>query len=171
MKRTLSFVIFALALMQFGIIGSMSSCTKTNTVYDTVRITHTDTLQEKDTLLTPTILTATPWKLQYATLLYGNNVVRYVRGGASNTQSFDNEFITFNSNGTGIYTDDTGTQTTLTWSFTDATNKKLIWVWNLPTPITITWDNLVYDDNAIRYTESYNNSGVNYVGSEMRIPK
>jgi hypothetical protein len=179
MKSFLSVAVIAIVCLQFGIVGSMTSCTKTDTVHDTViKIqtdtiikNHTDTLQEKDTLLTVAILTANSWKLQFARSLWGNVIVNYERGGSSNTQSFDNEYMTFNANGTGTYTDNVGTQTSFTWNFTDATNKKLIWVWNLPTPVTITWEDIVYDDAAIRYTESYTNAGNNYVGSEMRIPR
>ena len=158
----------------------MTSCTKTKTIIDTVTKikvdtliqVRVDTLKEKDTLLTAAILTANSWKPLEMRGLVNNTYVYYVRGGASNTQSFDNEYMTFNANGTGIYHDNAGGNTTFTWNFTDATNKKLVWIWNNPTGlITVTWENINYDDGGIRYTEYANQSGFNTLVSEIRIPK
>src|SRR5437868_5615675 len=102
-----SFVTF---VFLFSFQVGVSSCTKTKTIIDTVVKTKTDTLQEKDTSLTAAILTANSWKLQEIRALSGSNYIFYVRGGSNNTQSFDNEFITFHSNNTGTYQDNTGTQ-------------------------------------------------------------
>jgi hypothetical protein len=151
--------------------GSITSCTKTRTIVDTITVTRVDTLHEKDTLLTAAILTANPWKPLEMRGLVNDTYVYYVRGGSNNTQSFDNEYMTFNSDSTGIYSDNAGTQTTFTWNFTDASNKKLVWVWNLPSPVTVTWENINYDDGAIRYTEYANQNGFNTLVSEVRIPK
>jgi hypothetical protein len=156
----------------------VTSCTKTETIIDTVTKTIVDTvivvdtLQETDTPLTAAILTANSWKPLEMRALVNDTYVYYVRGGSSNTQSFDNEYMTFNSNNTGIYHDNAGGETTFTWSFTDATNKKLIWVWNNPTGIiNVTWENINYDDGAIRYTEYYQQFGYNILTAAIRIPK
>lgn len=80
--------------------------------------------------------------------------------------------MTFNSNNTGIYHDNGGGETTFTWNFADATNTKLVWVWNNPTgEVTVTWENIKYDDGAIRYTEYYEQFGQNILVSATRIPK
>src|SRR5437762_4700641 len=147
----------------------VTSCTKTETIVDTVTKIRVDTLikvdtfQEKDTLLTAAILTANSWKIKEDRALVGSSYIYYVRGGSSNTANFDNEYMTFNPNNTGIYHDNLAGETTFTWNFTDASNKKLIWLWNNPYvpggPITVTWENINYDDGAIRYTEYYTQSG------------
>jgi hypothetical protein len=161
------FCIRAVAFISFVFIFQLSitSCTKTNTVIKT------DTLQEKDTTLTTAILTANSWKIQETIGMVGGNYLYYLRGGSNNTESLDNEYITFNTNNTGTYTDNNGNQTSFTWNFTDATNRKIIWIWNLPTTITVTWESISYDDGAIHYAETYILNGLNVLGSETRIPK
>lgn len=165
--------IFFIVVIQTG----FTSCTKTNTVTDTVTVikrdtvTRVDTLQLKDTAVTLEILTANPWKLLEVRALVANGPVLYLRGGSANTLNFDNEFITFNPNHTGVYTDNFGTSTTLSWNFTDATNTTLQWTWNLSTPVVITWEHLFYKNAALHYDEYYNQSGTNTLGAEIRIPK
>jgi len=161
----LSPVMATLAFLLTFQVGVMS-CTKTETIIDTV------TLKERDTLLTAAILTANSWKPLEMRGLTNNTYVYYVRGGTNNTQSFDNEYMTFNANGTGTYHDNAGGNTSFTWNFTDASNKKLVWIWNNPTgTITVNWENINYDDGAIRYTEYANQFGFNTLVSEIRIPK
>jgi hypothetical protein len=175
MKKLFSLPASSIIALLFTFQISTTSCTKTNTVTkivtDTVTKVQIDTLQEKDTTLTTAILTANSWKVQESRGLVGNNYVYYLRGGSSNTESLDNEYITFNSSNTGTYTDNSGIQTSFTWNFTDATNTKVIWLWNLPTPLTVTWENISYHDGAIRYTEYYTQNAVNVLASETRIPK
>ena len=179
LKQLFYFSSFVTFVFLFSFQVGVTSCTKTKTIIDTVvktKIdtviqTKTDTLQEKDTSLTAAILTANSWKLQEIRALSGSNYIFYVRGGSNNTQSFDNEFITFHSNNTGTYQDNTGTQSSFTWNFTDASNKKLVWLWNLPSPVTITWENISYDDGALRYTEYFTQFGVSVLSSAIRIPK
>ena|ERR1022692_3208221 len=164
-------IISFLFTFQIGI----TSCAKTNTVTkivtDTVTVIQKDTLQEKDTALTTAILTANSWKLLETRGSVGGNYLYYYRGGSNNTESLDNEYITFNSNNTGTYTDNLGNQTSITWNFTDATNTQIVWIWNLPTPITLTWENIFYDNGALHYDEYYTQNGVNILGAEIRIPK
>jgi hypothetical protein len=171
LKSALSFIAISLLL-----IYGMSSCTKTNTVTkivtDTVTVIQKDTLQEKDTTLTAAILTANPWKISVVRATVGGYYVYYQRGGSNNTQNFDNEYMTFNANNTGTYTDNTGVQTSFTWNFTDVAHTNLVWVWNLSSPVTVTWENIAYDNASIRYTEYYYTQfGGNTLSSCVRIPK
>src|SRR5579863_550825 len=152
---------------------SFSSCTKTNTVTktvtDTVTVIQKDTIN-KDTALTAAILTANSWKIQEMRATFGGSSIYYLRGGSNNTQSFDNEYVTFNSDHTGLYSDNTGVQTTLTWNFSDATNTGLIWTWNAPpTPVLITWENLYYKNGGIHYDEFFTQQGQNEVEAAFRI--
>ncbi len=167
----------ALAFLLISQVGVIS-CTKTETIIDTVTtikvdtVIRVDTLREQDTTLTAAILTANSWKPLEMRGLVNDTYVYYLRGGSTNTQSFDNEYMTFNANNTGVYHDNAGGNTSFTWNFTDASNTQLIWVWNNPTgQITITWENINYDDGAIRYTEYYNQFGSNILVSATRIPK
>jgi hypothetical protein len=174
-KKLFSFSSFVILTFVLVFQSSITSCKKTETiiktVVDTITVTKTDTLQEKDTALTKAILTANPWRIQELRALFGSDYIYYLRGGSNNTQSFDNEYITFNSDNTGIYVNDAGAQTSLTWNFSDPTNRKLVWIWNLPTPVTVTWENITYDDGAIRYTEYFTQNGISVLSSGVRIPK
>ena len=171
LKKLLGFLSLVLVVVMITCSAGITSCTKTNTKIDTVTVTKTDTLQEKDTALTAAILTANPWEVQYDRASAGGTILFYQRGGSGNTIDLDNEYITFNSNNTGTYTDNSGTQTTFTWNFTNATNTTLVWTWNLSPSVTVTWENISYDDNALHYTEYYVNGGVNYLSAVVRIPR
>ena len=175
LKKMISLPVFSvftlfLAVLQVG----NTSCNKDVdpiTITDTVTVIQKDTVAIKDTLITPAILTANPWKIEYARAIYGSGYIFYTRGETTNTQDFDNEYITFNTNGTGIYHDNAGGETTLTWRFTDSSYTKLTWTWNMPQPVVVTWENIVYKDAAVHYTEYYTQFGNNVLGSVIRIPK
>jgi hypothetical protein len=152
------------------------SCTKTNTVTKTVTDTVTkiqkDTLVIKDTLLTTAILTANPWQYEELRGLVANSTSYYLRGVSDTSAHIQNAFYTFNSNNTGSLVDNYGTQTTLTWNFSDATNKTIIWTWNLPTPVVVTWENIFYKNGALNFSEHYVTSGgANEISSVILIPK
>jgi len=173
-KKLVYFFPLAIAAMFFVCPTMITSCTKTNTITKTDTLIKTDTLNipEKDTIVTPAILTANPWEAIYDRASVGGNILFYERGASGNTMDLDNESITFNANGTGIYTDNSGTQTTLTWSYPDSSYTTLVWIWNqTPQPVTVTWENLSYHDGAIHYTEFYDRSGIWTLGDEIRIPK
>lgn len=168
LKKLLGFLSIVLVAVMVTCSTGITSCTKTTTKFDTVIVTKTDTLQEKDTTLTAAILIANSWKVQYDRASVGGAISFYQRGGSSNTIALDNEYITFNSNNTGIYTNNSGTQTTFTWNFTNATNTTLVWTMN---SVAITWENISYKDNALHFTEYYSNGGVSTLSTEVRIPQ
>jgi hypothetical protein len=155
-------IIAALLICTMG----ATSCTKTNTMIKT----DTVDVPQKDTMVTAAILTANSWEAIYDRASVGGNILIYVRGAAGNTMDLDNEYITFNANNTGTYTDNSGNQTSLTWNFTDSTNTTLVWTWNLSTPVTVTWEHLSYHDDSIQYTEYYYMNGVSALSSEIRVP-
>jgi len=102
----------------------------------------------------------------------GNTILYYVRGGSTNTDDFDNEYITFNANGTGTYVDPNGGTSTLTWNFTDSTYTSIVYLVQFPSlPTTITWNNLVYKNKSISYDEYFSESGVNAENETIRIVK
>ncbi|GGB00336.1 hypothetical protein [Puia dinghuensis] len=176
LKKIFCFSSLAIVIVIFTCPIGITSCTKqtvTDTVYlkktDTLRVT--DTLQEKDTAISTALLTANSWKAIYDRATVGGNMLYYVRGGSSNTMNLDNEYITFNSNYTGVYTDGNGNQTTFTWSFTDSSYTKLTWQWNSSPAALVTWENVFYDNGALHYTEYYTKNGVYYYSQEIRVPK
>ena len=143
---------------------SLTSCTKTTetTKYDTVYRNET---------INMSILTANSWKIEEIRAVSGNSVIFYQRGGTSNTQNFDNEYITFKTDGSGTYVDNTNTSYTLNWKFTDSTYSVLTYTLNLPTPLFDTWENIVYKNGAIMYDEYNDQSGTNNLSTIIRIPK
>lgn len=132
------------------------SCTKTTTASLTV---------------TSSILTANSWKYSVVKAEVGGNYESYTRGGSGNTLAIDNAYLIFKSDGTGTLTN-LGVTSTFTWNFTDATNSSIIWNWNNAVPATVvTWQNLIYRNGGISYTEFYTYSGQNELASETLIPK
>jgi len=76
-------------------------------------------------MLTAQILTAHPWKVLEERGVLGGAIIYYLRGGTNNTQSFDNEFVTFNSNNTGVLTINSGNSYNFPWAFGNSENTKL----------------------------------------------
>lgn len=165
LKKMLCFSSLPIIIMMLTCSYGITACSKTTIKTDTFKV------QEKDTTLTSAILTANSWKVQYDRASVGGNILFYQRGGSANTMSLDNEYITFKSDNTGVYTDNSGTQTSFTWHFTDATNTSIVWLWNLSSPVTVTWENISYDDNALHYTEYYSTNGTATLSMEVRIPQ
>ena len=174
LKRLANFFPLAIAAILFICPTFMTSCIKTNSIIKTDTLTRIDTVDvpQKDTMVTTAILTANPWEAIYDRASVGGTIELYVRGGSDNTMDLDNEYITFNTNNTGTYTDNNGYQTTFTWNFTDQTDSTLVWIWNVTTPATtVTWEHLSYHDGTIQYTEYYYMNGVSALSSEIRVPK
>ena len=136
-----------------------------------------DTASNTTTTSTPSkpaeqYLTAHPWKPKEIRGVVSNFVIYYLRGGSANTQSFDNEYITFNTNNTGTYTDNTGKQSQLTWNFANTDKTKLNFTVQLtPNISNVTWEHIVYNDTLIEYDQSYTVGGTNGHSHETRITK
>ncbi|WP_298739510.1 hypothetical protein [uncultured Chitinophaga sp.] len=181
MKKFFGFSIIAtfiaLSTMQVGFV----SCTKENdtiTVRDTIKVIDTvtvkDTIKTVDTTVTTEILTANSWKIQEIRGVTGNANVYYKRGNTANTntQNFDNEYITFRADKTGTYVDNNGGQSSLTWDFTNAAHTTLSVTVNFPSgTIAMTWDHLCYRNKSIKYEEFYTSKGVNSHSYGLRIIK
>lgn len=177
-KFLFGFSSFALMASLFFLQVGISSCTKEKIIKDTVIIKDIvilkDTVIIKDTLLSTQILTANPWKIKETRGVLGGATVYYVRGGSANTESFDNEFILFNANGTGSYVGNNGTQFQLTWNFMDAEHVKIMWsLLNSPATYTLTWDNIRYKNNSLIFDQYYTdgNTGKISHSQNIRIPK
>ena len=163
--------VFILVLFQLG----LSSCTKdTITKTDTVIVTKKDTLIIKDTAITLQLLTANSWKIQQIRGVVGNTITSYLRGGSSNTDNYDNEYITFNTNKTGIYFDFNGGIHQITWDFSNTDNTKIIFVVSNPAPLaaqTVAYENLRYKNGALLFDQYWSYNNVNSHAQVVRIPK
>jgi len=174
MKRLFSALTLLTIPLIFMLQVSTTSCTKENIKYDTVTVTKRDTIIIKDTVLSVAILTANSWKLQEMKGVLGGVNRYYLRGGSSNTESFDNEYITFNQNGTGTYVQNNGIQNSITWSFSNEAHTKLtLTLLNTPATFTVTWDNIRYKNKSLIYDDYYTdgNTNLNEHSQQIRIPR
>lgn len=177
MKKIFGLSIFTAFIALFTMQVGFVSCSKdkdTITVRDTIKVTDTVTVKPVDTTVTTQILTANGWKIQEIRGVTGNANLYYQRGNTANTntQSFDNEYITFKSDKTGTYVDNNGGQSNLTWDFANAQNTTLTITVFFPSgTITMTWDHLCYKNKSIKYEEFFTSKGVNSHSYGVRIPK
>lgn len=165
-----------LSTLQVGI----TSCTKDKTIYDTITkkdtIIKIDTVIRKDTTVTMEILTANPWKVQEIRGVIGNIYYYYLRGGTTNTPGFalDNEYITFNSDHTGLYVDNTTKSYNLTWDFANSEKTKITYtMFNFggAPSLTINWEHLAYKNASLNYDEYYTQGSYQSHSHGQRIPK
>jgi len=180
MKAFLGLSAFSITIFLFTLQTGVTSCTKETISHDTVTVIKKDTLIKKDTViikdtaLTIEILTANSWKMQEMRGVLGSTNRYYLKGGTSNTESFDNEYITFNQNNTGTYVQNDGTQRSITWSITNGTYAKIVWtLYNTPATFSITWDNIRYKNKSLYYDDYYTdgNLNLNEHSQQIRIPK
>ncbi len=163
MKVFMNFSLLSSFLVFFLVQSGVSSCKK-----------DTEIIVQGDTALTAQILTAHPWKVLEERGVAGGDLIYYWRGGSNNTQSFDNEYITFNSNNTGTLRDNNGGTHNFTWSFANTENTKLTWtVQNTPATYTITWENIRYKNGNLYHNQYFTdgNSGLHSHTQQIRMPK
>lgn len=165
LSSLLGFII--LLTMQTGV----SSCTKEVVKVDTLTKIDTVVIQQ-DTTVTLAILTANKWRSQEIRGVIGNDTIVYQRGGTNNTQDYDNEYIQFNADGTGILYDAAGTTHQTTWSFSDSSHTKLTFIVFNPAPIpsqTVTYDNLRYKNKALLFDQYWSYQGINSHAQLIRV--
>ncbi len=165
---------FLSTIILFTSQAGFTSCTKDKTIYDTVIVTKKDTLVIQDTAISLQLLTANSWKLQELRGVQGNVINYYKRGGLSNTENFDNEYITFNTNKTGIYFDAVGATHQITWDFSNIENTKITFVVQNPAPLaaqTVVYENLRYKNRALIFVQYWTYNNVNAHAQVIRIPR
>ncbi len=173
MKKFLSLSSLFIFIIFLSVQTSLTSCTKEVTEYDTVTVTQTDTLVITDTTVTTAILTANAWKMQEFRGVIGNSITLYERGGTSNTENYDNEYIRFNADGTGTLFDAVGTTHALTWAFESGTTTQLSFVVSNPSPTpsqTVVYDNLRYKNKSLLFDQYWSYEGLNSHTQAVRIP-
>lgn len=139
----------------FVAIALMSSCKK-------------DPVQS-DSTITAQLLSANKLIIEEMIGVAGGSKIVYVRGGSSNTQSFDNEYIFFKTDNTVTYQDNGGTVRQATWNFTNSSNSKLVINFtNTPANFTVTWDNLRLVNGKF-YFDEYFTDGNTKLNSHSQV--
>lgn len=183
MRILLSLSAFLTFIILTTVQGGLTSCTKDNTIYDTVTVVEKDTLTIiqkdtiiiKDTAVSESILTANHWKILELRGVNEGSVLYYLRGGSSNTDNYDNEYFVFNADHTGYEVNNSGvTFNVPNWQL-DTEKAKLTITYTLSptTSMIITWDNLRFKNNRVYYDEYYSNIvvGNDFHGQGIRIAK
>lgn len=81
----------------------------------------------------------------------------YVRGGSNTTGTNYNVMrFTFNANGTGTHTSETGQTYTTAWQFASANERKIALTVNTSTPISFQWNMVEITDSAVHATVAIN---------------
>jgi hypothetical protein len=175
MKFILSLSGIILILSSLSTTTLLTSCTKDQTIFDTVTVTKTDTLSviKTDTLLikdssfSKALLIAYPWKTTELRAVWGGDSIYYYRGGTNNTTGFGDRSIetyTFNADGTGSLLDGNNSLHPITnWQFANSDSTKLTFLVSDPPSsktFLITWENIRYKGGSIFTDEYYHD---NYV--------
>jgi hypothetical protein len=158
--KALSNFVFIFTVSLIFLLSSLTSC----------KTLHVNT----DIPVTAGSITANRWTIQEARGVFGSKIFYYLRGGAENTQSFDDEYYKFNSDGTGSYHDNAGTNRSITWNFIKSDNSGLhIYFTNTPASFTVTWENIRIKGEKIYYDEYFTDGNIllNAHGQFIRIVK
>ena len=117
------------------------------------------------------ILIGKSWKVEDLRYVQTNVFRYYKRGIEYNTANYDGEYTEFFSDNTGVNHGWDLSTIPLTWSFTNAEKTTIRFTLKYPTPLTVVWDNMIFSEKSIRYTESYTKEGTNYLIAGIRTPK
>jgi hypothetical protein len=169
MKKPLLVSPFLFLIFLVVLQTQFASCKK-----ETITVTHTDTVFLKDTAISAQLLSANSWKIQELRGVIGNSITSYQRGGTGNTENYDNEYITFNADKTGILFDAAGGTHSLTWDFSNSLNTKLTLIVNNPVPAasqTVVYENLRYKNKALLFDQYWTYNFTNAHTQIIRIPK
>jgi hypothetical protein len=160
-----------------------SSCTKEKTIVerDTIEtvLIKKDTIIIKDTIVNDSLLTSASWEIIEAIGVMGNTSLRYERGGSSNNWNVAGDYYVFNKDNRGYMYDGANTRhEILSWNLVKTgERRKLILLYQNDASgfytTLITWDNLVYKNGNLQYSDYYRDALTwsNYHGQAIRAPK
>lgn len=145
-----------------------ASCTKEKTII--VKI---------DTLVNDSLLSSVSWEIAEAIGVMGNTPLRYERGGNSNNWNVAGDYYVFNKDKTGYMYDGVGSRhQILNWNLLKTNERvKLVMEYQNDPALSytsfITWDNLIYKNGGLHYSDYYRDAitGANYHGQAIRVPK
>lgn len=108
--------------------------------------------------------------MEEITILTGDQFYYYKKGASGNTANFDQDYVKFNIDKTGTYTY-YGQTSTLTWDFVEGRKNKVKYRLNRAVPVDITWDNISFSGDSIRYSEQYLTNTLKSMSAGLRIGK
>ena len=106
------------------------------------------------------LLTQHVWKMEEITQVENNTQIFYKRGGNTNTNNFDNDKITFLTNGTGTYSPTPAQTLNLTWQFTNSekTKMNIVITFSASTVLTLKCSEVDLSDNRFFCVNNYTNT-------------
>ncbi|MEO6490830.1 MAG: hypothetical protein ABIO04_12880 [Ferruginibacter sp.] len=168
LRSIIPFTIVAV-FMFFGLM----SCKKEKIIENTITVIDTVTVSY-ETPITTINISANKWMIQEKRGLNGGDLVYYLRGAGGNTESFDNEYIQFNSDHTGLYHENGGTDRNITWNFTNSTNSTMKFTLaNTPSTFDIYWENMRLIGGKLYFDQFFTDGNTlqNNHSVDIRIPK
>jgi hypothetical protein len=123
-----------------------------------------------------TSLSNTEWQMEEIRFIQQNTPYYYKRGSArENNMNFDNDFIRFNFDGTGIYHQSDGTEYQLKWRFVDDQKTGIEYTlenFRDQKPVTVHWEQIQMTNKTIKYIEFYTlTNGTNSLANVTRTAK
>lgn len=119
------------------------------------------------------LLTQHVWKMEEITQVENNTQIFYKRGGNTNTNNFDNDKITFLTNGTGTYSPTPAQTLNLTWQFTNSekTKMNIVITFSASTVLTLKCSEVDLSDNRFFCVNNYTNTSAQPIlASVYRTP-
>ncbi len=113
------------------------------------------------------------WLMQEIRFLADNIPYYYKRNDDANSNmNFDNDYIFFSHDGTGTYHQTDAVMYPLTWHYKNKIENAIefrISKFRNGHDLDVTWENIMLDKNAIKYTEYYTHSnGIHSLGNGVR---
>lgn len=119
------------------------------------------------------------WQIQHIYTVQNNVEFIYERGGQNNTFNYDNDYLSFEKNGTGTY-EAGNDQYVIAWQWDNTSKTELTFTIHdyangqpaQGIDLIVKLENIYLSETSFRYAEIYTNqNGTNTVGSVYRQPK
>jgi len=116
------------------------------------------------------------WEMQEIRFLYDNDRYYYQRDNyAESNMNFDNDYIIFNCEGTGIYHQGNNIDYKIQWHFIESKKNAIeftISKFRNNSDLVVNWENIDQSSNQIKYTEYYSHkNGLHCLGYGIRMSK
>lgn len=117
------------------------------------------------------LLTEHAWQATHVWAQISNTQLFYERGNSLSTLKLEIEYIKFNKDGSGIYSDNHGVTSPLQWHFTDSAKTKLTFTVQFLPPATSNWDILLLTEKRLEYVQRCIQGTTSLMSFEQRVPK
>lgn len=114
------------------------------------------------------------WMMQEIRFIQDNLDYQYRRGDDSfSNMNFDNDYIRFNPDGSGLYHQTDNKVYRLTWNYTDDAHSNILFTidnFRYNSPLTVHWEHIKLEGNKIEYSEFYTHkTGIHSLGYGIRV--